>query len=86
VKVQKPDAFSMLDFYKRLIELRRQEPALHIRNYLSVFSDKHVIAMCYVREAGSDRFLIALNMAQRPKFFHPEAYPFEGTHCSFDRT
>lgn len=76
VKVQKVDAFSMLNFYKSLIELRRREPALHIGNYRSVFSGKQLIA--YLRESGDNRFLIVLNMTHRPCFFAPESFLFEG--------
>jgi alpha-glucosidase len=77
VKLQKPDAFSMLNFYKDLIELRRKEPGLHVGNYRSVFSDKQTIA--YAREADQNRFLIVLNMTHRPCSFCPEEFPFEGT-------
>jgi len=77
VKVQKLDAFSILNFYKRLIELRRQEPALHVGEYRSVFSDKQIIA--YARESSDSRFMIVLNLSHRPSYFHQESLRFEGT-------
>ncbi len=77
VKVEQLHALSMLSFYKRLIDLRRKEPALNIGNYRSVFSDKQVIA--YSRQSGDSRFLVVLNLTHRPCYFRPENYPFEGT-------
>jgi alpha-glucosidase len=77
VKAEQLDALSMLSFYKRLIELRRKEPALNIGSYRSVFSDKQIIA--YAREWGTNRFLIVLNLTHRPSYFYPKSYAFEGT-------
>lgn len=72
VEVQKLDAFSMLNFYKRLIELRSKEPALYAGDYKSVYSDKQVLA--FIREAAGTRFLIVLNLSHRPCYFHPENF------------
>ena len=66
----------MLNFYRKLIQLRRNEPALNVGNYRSVYSDKQLIA--YAREAGTNRFLIVLNLSHRPCFFRPDAYLFSG--------
>ena len=77
VKVQQLDAFSMLSFYKSLLEIRNREAALNVGSYRSVYSDKRLIA--YAREAGNSRFLIVLNMTHRPCFFRPENLSFEGT-------
>lgn len=77
VRIEQLDAFSMLSFYKNLLDLRRREPALNVGNYRSVFSDKQVLA--YVREWNTDRFLIVLNMTHRPCTFSPSNFSFEGT-------
>lgn len=77
VEVQKLDAFSMLNFYRSLIDLRRQEPALFEGSYTSVFCDKQQIA--YMREARGTRFLIVLNLTHRPCYFAPESFPLRGT-------
>lgn len=77
VKVQQLDTFSMLSFYKSLIEIRSREPALNVGEYRSVYSDKRLIA--YARESVASGFLIVLNMTHRPCFFRPENYSFEGT-------
>jgi alpha-glucosidase len=76
VKVQQLDIFSMLNFYKALIELRRREAALHVGNYESIFSDRQIIA--YLREAADNRFLIVLNLTHRPSFFNPQTFKFQG--------
>lgn len=77
VKLQKIDAFSILNFYKRLIGLRRDEPALNVGEYRSVFSDKQIIA--YNRELNDNRFMIVLNLSHRPSYFHQDSIKFEGT-------
>ena len=77
VKVQKLDGFSVLNFYKRLIELRQREPALHVGDYRSIHSDRQLIA--YLREYGKDRFLIVLNLTHRPSIFQPAHFEFNGT-------
>jgi alpha-glucosidase len=77
VKVQKTDAFSFLNFYKLLLDLRRKEPALHIGTYRSVFAGSQIMA--YIREESYSRFLIVLNFSHRPCFFQPESFSFEGT-------
>ncbi|MDQ2658124.1 MAG: DUF3459 domain-containing protein, partial [Bacteroidota bacterium] len=76
VEVQKLDAFSMLNFYKNLIDLRRREPALNIGTYRSVLSNKQLIA--FTREHEGTRFLIVLNMSHRPCFYKGENIRFMG--------
>lgn len=76
VKVQQDDPFSMLTLYRRLIKLRQQEPALHIGDYLPVYSDKQVLS--YVRQAKEQRFLVVLNMSHRTCHFKPEHFEFKG--------
>jgi alpha-glucosidase len=77
VDVQKVDAFSMLSFYKDLIELRRRESALNVGAYRSVFADKQALA--FMRESSSARFLIVLNLTPRPTFVQREGFEFAGT-------
>ena len=55
---------SPLALYRRLIELRRREPALVLGSYRPLVSEPDVIA--YVREHEGRRFLIALNLGPRP--------------------
>ncbi len=76
VKTQQEDPFSMLNFYKKLINLRQREPALKTGNYAPVLADKQFIS--FTRTSGKDRFLIILNLSHRPCYFKPKHFPFSG--------
>ncbi len=65
VSAQAADASSLLNFYKRMIRLRRQSPALLDGDYAAVGSDPHVYA--YLRRAGGQTMLVALNMSAEPR-------------------
>jgi alpha-glucosidase len=67
---------SILHYYRRLIALRRQEPALHVGTYRPVHSDKQLIV--YIREFENHRFLILLNLSHRPKYFRPRSEAYRG--------
>jgi alpha-glucosidase len=61
VAVQEADPTSMLNLYRALTGLRRQEPSLHAGEYASVDAEVADI-FAYLRTArGADRFLIVLN-------------------------
>ncbi|QCR23189.1 alpha-amylase family glycosyl hydrolase [Pontibacter sp. SGAir0037] len=77
VKVQQNNNYSMLTFYKRLIQLRKQEPALHQGDYIPVGSDRQMLA--YIRVYEQQRFLIVLNLSHRPCYFKPKQETFKGT-------
>jgi alpha-glucosidase len=64
VAAQRDDPASMLSLYRRLIELRRREPALAIGSYRPVPADGSVLA--YRRRHGERELLVALNLADRP--------------------
>ena len=77
VQTEKESHYSMLSLYRRLIQLRQQEPSLMIGRYTPVNADSQVIA--YTREAeGSDAFLIVLNLSHRPCYFKPKHVTFKG--------
>jgi alpha-glucosidase len=62
---QRDDPASLLSLYRRLIDLRRAEPALHAGAYLPVDAEGPVLA--YVRQAeDGSRFLVALNLSAQP--------------------
>jgi alpha-glucosidase len=68
VQVQQKDPYSMLTLYKRLIELRRQEPSLSTGKYIPLYTDNQIIA--FIRESeGCSRFLVILNLTHRPGYF-----------------
>jgi alpha-glucosidase len=60
VAAQRDDPRSMLSLHRRLSELRRAEPALHVGSYAPVAATGDLLA--YLREGGGRRFLVALNL------------------------
>src|SRR5690606_8108287 len=69
VSAQKGNPYSLLSLYRRLIELRNNEPALNSGEYRPVMSDGKLIA--YIRELrqNSKKFLIILNLSHAPAYF-----------------
>jgi alpha-glucosidase len=72
VVAQREDAQSMLSLYRRLIALRRAEPALAVGGYTPVPASGDVIA--YVRHDvdcpdGGRRFLVVLNLGDQEQVF-----------------
>ncbi|MEO7909080.1 MAG: alpha-amylase family glycosyl hydrolase, partial [Roseiflexaceae bacterium] len=63
VAAQRDDPHSMLALHQRLIALRRASPALEIGGYAALPADGDLLA--YTRTAGSQRFLIALNLGSQ---------------------
>jgi alpha-glucosidase len=66
VNVQSEDADrqSILALYRRLLALRRSHPALSVGNYEPVATTGHLLA--FVRQAGNQRLLVALNFGADP--------------------
>jgi alpha-glucosidase len=64
VAVERDDPASLLSLYRRLIELRRTEPALSVGAYAALPSGEHL--MVYMRKAGERRLVIALNFSAQP--------------------
>ncbi|HSK11286.1 MAG TPA: alpha-amylase family glycosyl hydrolase [Vicinamibacterales bacterium] len=65
VERQQDDPGSMLTLYKRLLDLRRREPALAVGSYRQLPAPPDVFA--YAREHGGRRLLVALNFGSRPR-------------------
>jgi len=66
VAAQSVCPYSMLNLYRHLLSLRRRMPALYGGDYASLDAgDPDCFA--YVREAGDQRFVIALNMSATPR-------------------
>jgi alpha-glucosidase len=61
---QRDDPASTFSFYRSLIRERRGSEALRCGSYRTLPSPREVFA--YLREAGDERRLIALNMGDRP--------------------
>ncbi len=65
VATEKTRGDSILSLYRRLIDLRRVQPALHSGNYISATTSEHVI--CYIREYSRQKLWIALNLSGSPQ-------------------
>ena len=64
VEAERSDPHSVLNLYRELLALRRQEAALSVGDYRSVGAQGSVMA--YERTAGPDRFLVVLNLGHQP--------------------
>ncbi|HWQ12705.1 MAG TPA: alpha-amylase family glycosyl hydrolase [Roseiflexaceae bacterium] len=65
VAAQRDDQRSLLTLHRRLIALRRAEPALSVGAYVPLACEGDVLA--YLRERGGRRFLVALNLGALPQ-------------------
>lgn len=65
VAVEREDPTSILTLYRRLIALRRAEPALRVGSYAPVTLSDNVLG--YLRRAGESGFLILLNLGPQPQ-------------------
>ena len=77
IAMQQKDPFSILNLYKRLIELRQQEPSLIYGNYRPLHADNQIIAYMRCTEDHS-AFLIVLNLTHRPCYFKPSRRDLKG--------
>ena len=59
VESQLAEPRSLLNLYRRLLEVRRQEPGLQVGDYRALPSDHGVFA--FLRDDGEDRLAVALN-------------------------
>src|SRR3712207_1714666 len=67
VAVEREDPASMLNLHRRLLELRRSEPALALGHYEPVATTDDLLA--YAREKDGRRFLVALNLGSESRPF-----------------
>ena len=77
VESQRDDPDSMLSFYRRLLALRRGEPALEIGDYAPAGLQENGFA--FLRERADRRFLIVLNLGDSPIEFVPQLPGVQGT-------
>ena len=68
VAVLRCQSASILSLYRRLIELRRSEPALSVGDYAALPSGEDLMA--YMRKAGERRLLIVLNFGATARRFN----------------
>ena len=64
VEAQSGDPKSLLNFYRKLLKLRKETPALHRGSFLSLnFDPRRVLG--YLRQYGDQTVLVALNFGKR---------------------
>ncbi len=64
VKMQKQDPDSVLNYYKKLISLRRNSPVLIKGKYIAI-NEEDANVLAYMREHLGKRILVALNMSSK---------------------
>lgn len=69
VEAQRADPRSMLALHRRLIDLRRGEPALEVGRFRGVEADGDVLAYLRHSRSGESDFLVVLNLGPRPHAF-----------------
>jgi alpha-glucosidase len=79
VAAQRDDPRSMLGLYRRLIDLRRGEPALTVGSYAPVEVSEESDVVAFVRRHGGSRLLVALNLGARPQRLQPAEMDAGGT-------
>jgi alpha-glucosidase len=67
VAVETPDHESMLNWYKRLIELRRINPALYEGSMQMLNPNENVVSYLRKGSAGKPSVLVALNFSDKPQ-------------------
>jgi alpha-glucosidase len=76
VESERRDSRSMLNFYRRLIEVRRSAPALSVGSYECIPALDPLFA--YVRADGEKRFLVVLNFGPEPQQFQTQHLTVRG--------
>jgi alpha-glucosidase len=64
VETEVSEPCSIYNLYRRLISARRQRPALSAGSYRRILVERDLLL--YMRQAGSERILIALNLGSEP--------------------
>ena len=75
VEAQSHDAGSMLALYRRLIALRRAQPALNRGNYEALETEGEVLA--YARNSEGQRLVVLLNFGASPAPILPALMPHD---------
>ncbi|CAN5581755.1 alpha-amylase family glycosyl hydrolase [soil metagenome] len=86
VAVQREDLGSMLTFYRRLIELRKELPALHKGSYHSLETGNSAV-FAYLREHEDQKVVVALNFGEQTESMEltlpeHESKPLCSTHLN----
>jgi alpha-glucosidase len=83
VETESKDPNSIFNAYKRLLALRKSQPALRDGSYESVNDDDPDV-FAYLRRSGTSAVLVALNMGSRPKTvaFHLQSKEISGSSAT----
>jgi alpha-glucosidase len=73
---QRDDQRSLLSLYRRLLALRRGEPALAVGPFSPLRAGGDLLA--WVRKDGDRRFLVVLNLGHEPASFTPPVLALDG--------
>ncbi|HEV8629495.1 MAG TPA: alpha-amylase family glycosyl hydrolase [Thermoanaerobaculia bacterium] len=76
VERQRDDRRSLLTLYRRLLALRRAEPALAVGPFAPLRAPGDLLA--WVRKEGDRRFLVVLNLGHEPATFTPPVLALDG--------
>ncbi|HEY3395953.1 MAG TPA: DUF3459 domain-containing protein, partial [Lacipirellulaceae bacterium] len=77
VEAQSADPKSILTLYRRLVQLRREQPALSIGSYAAIPTQGDLLAYRRNFERGR-RYLVLLNLSSDPATFQSAAIPHHG--------
>ncbi|HEX6909042.1 MAG TPA: alpha-amylase family glycosyl hydrolase [Longimicrobium sp.] len=69
VEAERDAPRSILTLYRRLLDLRRGEPALEVGRFVGVEAEGDVLAYVRRARAGESDFLVVLNLGPRPHVF-----------------
>ncbi len=61
---------SMLGLYRKLIQTRQEEAALHVGRHIPVFTENNLLS--YMREEKNKKFLVVLNLCGEKQQFTPD--------------
>jgi alpha-glucosidase len=76
VAALRDDPFSLLTLYRRLLALRRAEPALAVGPFSPLRTSGDLLA--YARKEGDRRFLVVLNLGPEPVSYAPPVLDLAG--------
>jgi glycosidase len=83
VEVQENDPTSLLNFYRRLIKIRKEHPALQLGRWVPLITGQRGI-IAYARIHATERIIIILNFTGRKKLLvlpeHSFGYVVMSTH------
>ncbi len=77
VAAQRQDSASVLNYFRQLTTLRRENPALVYGAYRLV-QPEHPTIYAYTRDNGDQRMLVVLNFSERPATIDLSDYPLAG--------